>query len=201
MAQYLTDRLAREAALPATGYVILNDDEVSGFGLLVTAGGARSWVYRYRFNRLTRRYTIGAYPSWKATTARRRAEALDRLVDQGRDPQREKQAAREAPTVAELSRRYLAEHAVKKRSKGDDERMIRTIVVPALGARKVAEIEFADVDQLHRKVSTKGTTGNRKSGSLYAANRVLSLLSKMFGLAIRWQMRSDNPCVGVERND
>jgi integrase len=53
---------------------------------------------------------------------------------------------------------------------------------------------------LHRKVSTKGASGKRAKGSPYAANRVLSLLSKMFSLAIRWKMRSDNPAKGIERN-
>ena len=37
-------------------------------------------------------------------------------------------------------------------------------------------------------------------GRPYRANRVLALLSSMFGLAIRWRMRSDNPCKAIERN-
>ena len=34
----------------------------------------------------------------------------------------------------------------------------------------------------------------------YVANRVTAVLSKMFSLAIRWQMRDNNPCKGVGRN-
>src|ERR1700730_6103526 len=34
----------------------------------------------------------------------------------------------------------------------------------------------------------------------YAANRVAALLSKMFALSIRWDMRADNPARGIERN-
>jgi integrase len=45
---------------------------------------------------------------------------------------------------------------------------------------------------LHQKVT-------REKGP-YTANRLLSLLSKMFTLAIRWEMRTDNPAKGVERN-
>ena len=33
----------------------------------------------------------------------------------------------------------------------------------------------------------------------YQANRVLSLLSKMFNLAVEWEWRSDNPAKGIER--
>ena len=32
------------------------------------------------------------------------------------------------------------------------------------------------------------------------ANRTLAVLSRMFSLAVRWGMREDNPCEGVERN-
>jgi|HubBroStandDraft_6_1064221.scaffolds.fasta_scaffold65435_2 hypothetical protein len=34
----------------------------------------------------------------------------------------------------------------------------------------------------------------------YAANRVAALLSKMFALSIRWDMRADNPARGIARN-
>ena len=36
--------------------------------------------------------------------------------------------------------------------------------------------------------------------SLPAPIAFIAVLSKMFALAIRWNMRDDNPCVGIERN-
>jgi integrase len=56
----------------------------------------------------------------------------------------------------------------------------------------VASIEPEHVDALHRKITERGAT--------YTANRVLAVVSKMFSLAIRWRMRTDNPCKGIERN-
>jgi integrase len=70
--------------------------------------------------------------------------------------------------------------------------MIDKCIKPALGNRKVIDIAFADVDGLHRSVT-------QQSGP-FAANRVLAVLSKMFDLSIRWQMRANNPVRGVERN-
>ena len=70
--------------------------------------------------------------------------------------------------------------------------MIAKRILPALGAIKVADVTFSDIDGLHRKITRGGTP--------IRANRVLALLSKMFSLAIKLQMRSDNPCRGVERN-
>src|SRR6266446_1205540 len=55
------------------------------------------------------------------------------------------------------------------------------------------ELRFGDLDTFHRKITTK-------QGTPYRANRALALLSKMLSLAVRWEMRTDNPAKGVERN-
>src|SRR5262249_18083198 len=51
---------------------------------------------------------------------------------------------------------------------------------------------FEDIDALHRKIT--------KTGSTYAANRCVAVLSKMFSLAVRWRWRETNPAKGIERN-
>ena len=33
----------------------------------------------------------------------------------------------------------------------------------------------------------------------YQANRTLALISKMFSLAVRWDLHSDNPATGIEK--
>jgi integrase len=106
-------------------------------------------------------------------------------------------------TVAGRERRYTigsypgwsvgrARDQKEKRTGKDDESLIRRIVLPELGNCKVAGIAFADIDRLHRNAT--------KTAGPYQANRLLALLSKMFNLAIRWEMRSDNPARGTERN-
>jgi len=103
-------------------------------------------------------------------------------------------ADRAASTVADLCKRYIEQHLPKKRedSARDDRNMIAKRVLPALGAIKVADVTFSDIDGLHRKIT--------KNGRPIRANRVVALLSKMFALSIRWQMRTDNPAKGIERN-
>ena len=59
------------------------------------------------------------------------------------------------------------------------------------GGRAVEEITHADVDALHRRVGRSAP---------YMANRLVALLSRMFGLAVRWGWRADNPAKGIERN-
>jgi hypothetical protein len=152
----LTDATVRDLPTPASGSRITYDGgagRVRGFGMRVTAAGAKSFVLNYTVAGRERRLTIGAYPTWRVATARAEAERLRREVDRGIDPLGERVAEREAPTVAELCDRYLAEHAIKKRNPRGDESIIRRIVKPALGSRKVAAIAYVDIDKLHRKLS------------------------------------------------
>jgi integrase len=187
----LSDTLVRSLP-PGSGITYDSGPErVRGFGVRVTAAGTRAFVLNYTVAGRERRMTIGGYPTWTVAAARDEAKRLRQEVDRGIDPLAERIAERAAPTVGDLCDRYLAEHAVKKRTTKGDESMIARDVRPELGARKVASIEFADIDRLHRKLSKRAP---------YQANRVLALLSKMFSLAVRWQMRADNPVKGVERN-
>jgi integrase len=147
-----------------------------------------------RANGVERRFTIGSYPDWKVSTARKEATRLKRLVDQGFDPMGERHEDRAAPTMSDLCDRYLTDHAPRKRetSQREDAALIRRWIKPELGTKKVADIRHADVDALHRKITGHGTPTR--------ANRTMSLISKMFSLAVRWEMRDDNPAKGIERN-
>jgi len=80
----LTDQKVRELPLPEAGNRVFYDDDVKGFGCRVTAKGARAFVVNYRTrDGRERRYTIGAYPDWKATAARTEAKRLKLAVDRG----------------------------------------------------------------------------------------------------------------------
>jgi integrase len=205
MADKLTDKIAKSAAVPADGKAqrIDYDTEVKGFGLRVTKAGARSFILNYRVHGVERRFTIGSYPDWGVSAAREEAKRLKRLVDQGRDPMGERHEERAAPTVNELVDRYLAEHAPRKRerSRREDESLIRQWLRPELGKKKVADVRHADVERLHRKITaTAPTRGRKADGCPTRANRTAALLSKMFNLAIRWEMIERNPAIGIERN-
>ena len=193
----LTNDAINKLRAPAKGYTLKSDGKTPGFGVRVTAAGTKSFVLSYRTKKgRPRRYTIGAYPEWKVTAARAEAKRLWREIDGGADPVGENQSDRDAPTVRELAERYLKEHAHKKRTASDDERIFRAdgMVMKALGSKKVTDVDYTDIDRLHRRITD--------AGKPYRANRVVATLSKAFSLAIKWKMRPerDNPCKGVERN-
>ncbi len=190
---HVSQRSVEAAKPPASGYRILYDDKIAGFGIRVTAAGAKSFVLNYRVGGEKRRFTIGSWPEWSADAARR--EVIIKLcpaIHGGADPVRDKNALRAEPTLADLAADYIDEHAVvKKREKSiyEDRRMLKNIILPKLGKRRVSAVNKRDVETLHN--SLKKTP--------YQANRVLALLSKMLTFAMGDNMRPDNPAKGIER--
>jgi integrase len=196
MGEKLNDKRVKKLEPPPSGWRITWDNEVPGFGVRVTAAGAKSFVLNYRTRSgRERRYTIGPAPDWKVSTARKHAlDIKAKLRTDGYDPLGEIEAERGAPTVEDLAARFLKEHAAKKRrsTREQYQRSIDRYILPALKHRKVAECAYADVDGLHGRVTDEAGP--------YAANRALACMSKMFSLAIRWRWCDHNPVKGVERN-
>src|SRR5262245_43034402 len=126
MSKKLTDAIMKGLKSPSKGNRIEYDSEVKGFGGRVTANGAKAFVLTYRTRAgVQHRYTIGTFPEWKTLSARKEAARLKREVQAGADPVKELREERDAPTMSDLAARYLDEHAPKKRSAEDDERMFR----------------------------------------------------------------------------
>jgi integrase len=200
----LTDGIVKKLPLPATGKVRVFDapdpdrpklEWCQRFGVRLYAGGVRSFIVEYRpKGQPPRFHTIGTFPVWSVEAARSEAIEIRRRAEQdGVDPQAEKQAQRDAPTVAKLCDRFIAEHASTKRAKTKKgyEQTVETEIKPALGKKLVTAVTKEDCQKLFKEITKRAP---------YQANRVLACMSKMFTLAMGWRMRTDNPCKGIERN-
>lgn len=188
----LDDKAVKALALPASGNRITYDTEVKGFGVRVTSAGARAFILNYRADGRERRLTIGSFPDWTVKAAREQAKALKRQVDVGEDPMADRHADRAAPTIDSLADRFELEHLAKRRAttSADYKGILRLYIRPQLGKIRVADLRHADVERLHASVAKKAP---------YRANRVVSVLSRMLSLAVKWEMRTDNPAPGIER--
>jgi integrase len=190
----LTDNVIKRLE-PERHYRIVFDDAVKGFGIGITPAGAKTFTlaYRRKSDGKQRRYTIGAFGAWTTTQAREEAKRLKREVDGGGDPAGERENIRTAPTMADLAERFIADYVPRKRPTTQRvyKQQIAADILPEFGEAKVAAVSHADVDQWHHRLSKRAPTH---------ANRTLAVLSKMLSLAVRWGMRADNPCKGVERN-
>ncbi len=189
-------RLVSDLPAPDRGSKIYYDGSPVGFALRVTARGVRSFVMNYtvRTNGIRRIKTIGRHgpDNWTVKAARKEALRLRTLINEGEDPMGELHAARQAPSVAELAKRYCECRlpGMRPKTQRGDRAMLRLYVLPALGRLKVAEVRRADIAKLHRTLKDRPIQ----------ANRVVSFCSRMFRFAIREDMRAAvNPAIGVER--
>lgn len=200
----LTQTFAKRVMAPSSGNQIHYDGEISGFGLRVTASGAKSFVLNYRYNGRERRYTIGPFPEFSVEIARDKAFELRQSISNGVDPfiLRETmhrdaiESEARLRTLRDLANEYLRRHAmVHKRPKPihEDKAMLDRVVLPQLGRIRVANISRRDVSNLHSALQA----------TPYRANRVLALLRKMFNFAIsdnegEWGI-AKNPATGVQK--
>jgi integrase len=169
----ITEKAVRGLTPPSAGNAIVYDEEIPGFGVRVTAAGAKSFVLNYRINGRERRFTIGRLPGLNVAAARMRAIEWRGRILAGEDPLDQKQAERRAQTVAELAKEYLEGYAAaKKRSRSvrDDKANIEAIITPRIGSLKVKAVTKRDIEDIH--IALKATP--------VRANRVLALLSNMF---------------------
>ena len=172
----------------------INDSELRGFGVYVLPSGTRSFFVRYRLGGRRRRVSIGYYGV--VTPEKARAQAVDILarVKKGEDPAADRQAERDAITVADLAERFEREHIavrLKPSTAKEYRRSLRRLILPALGRLKVADVSRADIARFHHELRH----------TPYQSNHNLEIISKMFNLAEAWGLRRDggNPCRFIQK--
>ena len=173
---------------------MLWDDEVPGFGCRILPSGKKAFILNYRTAGRKRMLTIGAYGVLTLDEARKQARAhLASLETIGTDPLAERERLAQGETIADLITAYLERHAPRKKTGDADRKRLEHHILPKWGTRKASSITRAEVATLHARI---GKTAP------YEANRVLSLLSKLFGLARRWAFVPDdfpNPARDIDR--
>jgi integrase len=183
---------------PETGNKITWDGQIPGFGVRITAAGSISYVLEYKLNGDKKRYTFGHHPKMKVEGARKKALKLwNGIESEGKDPMEERQQSRDAPTVANLADDYLEHVATYKQpSSLRNDRGLLKIILNSGRKRKLGKLRVKAVTR--RDIQRLQATMKRTP---VHSNRALALLSKMFTLAIEWEMIKDNPCKGVRRFD
>ena len=176
----------------AGGDRIFWDRELAGFGVRVYPSGRKVYVVQSRAQGGPRRVTLGSHGELTTTQARlRAAQAIDR-IKRGEEPAAP--PAQAGATIADLAARYLSAHVAQNcnaHTAGIYRGSLENHILPALGMMPLAMVETAHVAALHYRLRDTPR----------AANRALSVLSKMFSLASAWGLVTDgtNPCRGVRK--
>ena len=127
--------------------------------------------------------------------ARAEAAQIRAQVRAGADPQADKRARRQAAATAlifeALADLYIERYAKpQKASWRNDQGYLRANAVPVWGKRSAASITKADAAQLLFEVVAR---------SPVTANRLRSVLAKMFGWAVDSHLLAANPMIGVKK--
>src|SRR5258708_40368234 len=85
-----------------------------GFGVRVTASGARAFILNYRLRGREHRFTIGAWPDWSALKAVREARNLRQRVDRGEDPLKDRTPIPTTKSVSSVIDYFMIQYVRNK---------------------------------------------------------------------------------------
>ena len=214
----LTKRVL-DAAAPRPEEYFLWCGDLAGFGARIYPSRKKVFIAQIRVGRGQRRVTIGAYGVYTVDQARKRAEEIIRAAAEGRDPQREKQEARKAITVAELCEEYLVAARAglvttrfrrPKRAStiAIDEGRVARHIVPLIGRLRTRDLKRADVQRMADAIAqgkTAGVFAGKPRGQALAtggtgtAAHVVELLGGIYSWAEKRDLvPGPNPVLGVE---
>lgn len=174
------------------------DIDLTGFGLMVTPNGSKTYFAEYRHGSgrgaPTRRVTIGS--TLKLTTEKARELAKNTIAEatKGEDPATRKREQRDAMTVKTLSQTFMEKHVNAKRKANTAalyQHVIDTVIVPNIGTKRATIVTKGDVARMHLEFSEKP----------FLSNRALAVLGSMYTWAGKHGFVEDgfNPTVRVEK--
>ena len=177
----LTDSACRNAKPRDKAYK-LTDGE--GLHLLVQPNGSRLWRLAYRFDHKQKTSAFGPYPTVTLAEAREKRLAARKLLADGIDPARAREAERRAVKLAaensfEVVAREWHDNQKERWVQAHAERLLSRFqhdVFPALGKRPINEITAPEILEAIRKVEDRG--------ALDVAKRIRQTVGAVFRYAI-----------------
>ena len=170
------------------------DAKTTGLQIRVTSSGAKTFcLYRRVKGGQPERVTLGRFPDMTIEQARRKAADINAAIEGGANPAGVKRAHKAEPTFAILFNEFIERHA--KHSKitwKEDVQQYGQYLEKTIGDKKLSKIDRRDITNIHSAIT--------KAGHSTTANRVLALVSSVFGRGIEWGTIEHNPAMGIRRN-
>lgn len=206
----LTDRSVEDARCPAGRKdMLIFDDALKGFGLRVTAAGARVFIMQYRVGSRVRRASLGDWGTELTTAqARRKAETLRGQVRDKRDPVAERKEAQATTLAAEAQAKVVAaraaytvdsliddwtSHHLSARSAAYRKR------VPAEMRRALKAWQVAPADTFDRSDAVRVLDKVKVGSGPVAANRLRAEARACWAWAVKRGSLPANPWVATPR--
>lgn len=169
-----------------------SDAEAIGLRVLVNKQGRKYFYFRYVFDGQKRAAKLGEFPALEVAEARKLALDMRAKVDRRINPQEDELRMQSSPTFESFgATEYMPFARQTKRSAHDDECRLRVQIYPRFGPRKLVDIQTREIQQFHADM--------KESHCAATANRHLSLISRMYNLAVQWGRVDRNPCLGISK--
>ena len=185
----LTDKFLRGLKPPKSGQVDVWDDLLPSFGVRVGTTGRKSFFVGTRIKGKYRRITLKPpYDQLSLADARMRAKLIMADAHAGVGPELRKRRE-EKGTFGAVAAAFMEDFAHSHRTR---EKMQRKIDVDLAEwrDRQITEIARKDIKEL---VRVKART------SPIAANRLLSLIAKIFNWAVKEELIEASPAIQIDR--
>jgi len=166
-----------------------------GLTFTLSAGGAASWVLRYRLHGKQRELTLGRYPDITLSDARKFATAKRAAVQQGVDVAREKQRTiketARAWTFRQMAEDYLtrAESNLSPLTISSRRQQLRDYVLCRIGHLPAKEVAPADIVDIVERSGHK---------SLHVARLVLIAIREIYAHGVARHVVEANPCAHIQ---
>jgi len=169
----------------------VHDTKENGLLVQVTATGRKTFQFYKWYESKPLRVTIGLYPDMSIEQARKAVQKLKADLANGIDPVEKKRRRRQEMTFKELFEIYMDRHSrPRKRTWQEDLDKFETYLKP-LGRKRLPEIKKNHISALHSRIGKRHKV---------TANRVLALVSSIFGRAIEYGLWENiNPCLGIRK--
>jgi integrase len=224
----LTSRLI-DAAEPGERPYVLWDHDLSGFGVRIWPGGAKTFVLKTRVGtgRAAKQawVTVGKVGVLRLEEARRAALQTMASASKGVDPTPVRNPDPPPPkgpeTVGELCHHWLAKGSSRSRQRGRlagslrdpkniaiDRGRIEAHIIPVIGAVSLKELTRQRIEGFRDAVARGDTRQEQKTkprgvrkvqGGEGTATRTLRLLSSILSFGVREGLLTSNPALGIEK--
>ncbi len=193
MKRRLTDAGIR-SLLPKDHQYDVFDELVTGLSVRVSPGGRKSFNYLYRFNGVSRRMTLGAFPTLQLAVARDLARGAAVEIAKGVDPQKQKMEARSsyaAMLYSAVAHQYIELYAKKETKSWKEASRIlhRREIADAWRRHTIDSITKSDVAKVIDAVREHGPS---------AAFHAFADLRRFFNWCRRRGYVDRSPCDGME---
>jgi integrase len=194
----LTDVEIKRAKAKDTAYRM---SDSGGMYLWVTPAGGKLWRWAYVHDRKEKLMSFGRYPDVSLATARERHSEARKLLAIGIDPMAQRKAERTSEEVASessfanISARWMEhwQHGKSPRHVDSTRRRLNANILPALGARPMAEIEAPELVAMVKSIEQRGARD--------IAKRALETTGQIFRFGIAHGYAKRNPASEIRPAD